>query len=211
MRILALSDVHEDYDLFDSSNIPDADLVAICGDLTNTGKKFKKWFREDPRPQCETWLRSLCTKYPKVLWIPGNHDIKYTESTFDIPNLECIMGKTVEYGGFTFHGVSLTPAYDVPNWVLTWDYMTIDRSVEASAWNFEKVDVVISHGPPAGVLDDIFDGHRVGSLCALEYIQEKRPKLFLSGHIHDRPGPREQMVGSTQVWNVGRFWKLLTV
>jgi Icc-related predicted phosphoesterase len=51
------------------------------------------------------------------------------------------------------------------------------------------VQVLISHGPPAGILDFTIEGKHVGSTSLLAEISQRiKPQLHLFGHIHEGYG-----------------------
>lgn len=54
------------------------------------------------------------------------------------------------------------------------------------------VDVLITHGPPAGILDQTFDGLHVGCKQLLERVKQIKPRLHVFGHIHEGYGRVEQ-------------------
>ncbi|RYG85548.1 MAG: hypothetical protein EON58_22870 [Alphaproteobacteria bacterium] len=40
-RLLCLSDIHDDFELYTESLLPDADAVLIAGDFTNRGDRLQ--------------------------------------------------------------------------------------------------------------------------------------------------------------------------
>lgn len=77
-----------------------------------------------------------------------------------------------------------------------------------------KVDIVLSHLPPLGILDEVaaetapaaWRGKHAGSGLLLEYIKRAQPGLVLCGHIHEAAGEAE--LGRTKVVNIGfRGWR----
>ncbi len=89
------------------------------------------------------------------------------------------MDRTVTVGLLTLRGVSLTTCFAEPVLKEIWDYMTDALEVDAAAFDFPPVDIVLSHGPPKGVLDG--PGHW-GSPGLLAYIQRHQPRLVVCGH-----------------------------
>lgn len=233
VTLLAISDIHVQFDRFPPKTLPDADLVLIAGDLTNDGLHdsptlspiFLAWIlRQGRKPeeflssereidQARTWMTQMTERYP-VLWIPGNHDIGLDNMTFaDIPNCTGILDKTVEYGGLSIHGVSQSPGDDYL--VRRWAYMTNDLEVERVAYQFDPVDIVLSHCPPYGGLTDqsadaLGDGwQHFGSRALSEYIERHAPRLVFCGHVHE--AERYEKIGRTEVHNCAERWMLLTV
>ncbi|KAL2810027.1 metallophosphoesterase domain-containing protein [Aspergillus granulosus] len=52
------------------------------------------------------------------------------------------------------------------------------------------VDVVITHGPPRGIMDMAYSGERAGSPALFEAIARSRPRMHCFGHIHEGWGAR---------------------
>ena len=231
MKILAISDVHDEFEAFAPETLPDADVCLIAGDLTNFGQLERRRFASlelerllatlaggsgaGPTHEvvrAKQWLEALARRYP-VFWIPGNHDIGVTAETFgEIPNCICLLNSLQTFDGFRLYGVSITPCYNAPFLAKQWDYMTADPGVEEAAFDFESVDIVVSHGPPYGCVDGgmpLLNGERprLGSSALRNYIERYAPKLVLCGHIHEANG--RDAIGKTQVVNVACSWRLL--
>ena len=87
--------------------------------------------------------------------------------------------------------------------------MTIDEDEEDAAWDFERVDVVVSHGPPFGYLDMTVAGKRIGSRSAVSYIRTRQPQVFICGHVHEAAS--EARLRGTRILNVAGRVELLEV
>lgn len=80
---------------------------------------------------------------------------------------------------------------------------------------FDKVDILLCHQPPYGVLDKVgkmapkqWRGKHAGSKTILSYIKRKKPRYCVCGHIHEGEGKKK--VGKTEVYNLGcGGWKVL--
>lgn len=74
---------------------------------------------------------------------------------------------------------------------------------------FGKLDILLTHVPPYGVLDQVnskvippsWVGRHAGSKIVLEYIRSMQPDYVICGHIHEAEGC--QSVGVAQVYNLG--------
>jgi Icc-related predicted phosphoesterase len=214
---IALADIHGRFDAFEPEGMPDADAALVAGDMTNRGTTGLEIAR------CERWLAKLAARYAAVFWIPGNHDIGVGPAHFAglADNLHCLLDRTIEWRGWRLHGVSLAPCYDMPSLADEWDYMTADPEREAAAFDFERVDIVVSHGPPHGILDSagramLRDGRgaiewrevRIGSRALAAYIARCRPHLVVCGHAHNNP-VEPVLVGRTRVYNVAERWETI--
>ena len=77
MKVVGISDIHGQ--LFSKKNIPECDIVCICGDIMpleidRNLIASTAWFVGEFIPWCE----KLPCKY--VLFTPGNHDFLFDES-----------------------------------------------------------------------------------------------------------------------------------
>ena len=151
MQLLAISDIHDNYEMFPPSEMPDADFCVVAGDLTNYGKRGKwrlpardrdaliadgvplsvlKALQGDELDRAERWLTEMGQRLP-VFWIPGNHDLGVDAGSFQhVPGCTCLLDRTVEAFGLRLHGVSLAPCYDKPILARHWDYMTFNEEEE---------------------------------------------------------------------------------
>jgi Icc-related predicted phosphoesterase len=74
---------------------------------------------------------------------------------------------------------------------------------------FGKLDILLTHVPPYGVLDQVnsrvippsWVGRHAGSKVVLEYIRSMQPDYVICGHIHEAEG--YEKVGRSQVYNLG--------
>lgn len=76
--------------------------------------------------------------------------------------------------------------------------------------NVGRVDIMISHQPPYGILDKVgsryappkgWKGKNAGSWLLLDYIRKYHPRYVICGHIHEAKGMKK--VGRTRVINAG--------
>ena len=212
MRILALSDVHCNWDRFPVDQMPDADCCVVAGDLTDWGKR-RQW-SEYLSSVC--FMEGLAEKYTVVFWIPGNHELDVTPFEYDVANRVIGLYGKLAWHGKVFQGVSCSPCYDMPGLAEQWDYMTADPAKEKAVYeSLEACDVLVSHCPPHGHLDNagyvIGEGEvHIGSRELAAYIERHKPKLVICGHVHGQGG-KESWIGETRIVNVARTWKLLEV
>ena len=62
----------------------------------------------------------------------------------------------------------------------------------------KDTDVLITHGPPAGILDQTYEGQHVGCADLRRYVSMIKPKVHIFGHIHESYG-REKKEGTVFV------------
>merc|ERR1712137_759033 len=58
------------------------------------------------------------------------------------------------------------------------------------------LDILITHGPPQGVLDDVGRGCHVGCAALRRCVRDAKPRFHLFGHIHEEGGQRVEEDGT---------------
>ena len=176
MKAVVLSDNHTNYDF----ETPEGDLLIHCGDFTfhgnpNEMKKFKNYLKEQP--------------HEHKLFIFGNHEKVDKEITYWIEYLEdgtgakCIHEKAYGIGDLNFFGSSYTPKY------LNWGFMQ-DEETRERYWEnmIEGMDVLVTHGPPKGIMGQIEDGTEIGCEYLRKFVDRVKPKYHFFGHNHAGAG-----------------------
>lgn len=80
-----------------------------------------------------------------------------------------------------------------------------DVDAEHPVPDFPAVDLVITHGPPHGVLDNTFDDVLAGCQHLSQAMQRARPLLHCFGHIHEGRGARRL------AWETGKLAEIVPV
>ncbi|WP_141617322.1 metallophosphatase domain-containing protein [Myxococcus sp. AB036A] len=177
MRIVAVSDTH----LFhDELVMPPGDIFVHAGDMCRAGDL-------DELARASSWIRGLPYRH-KVI-VAGNHDWAFADSPGEA---RALLGEDVVYlqdseatvAGLRFWGSPWQPAYN------DWAFNLPRGAALASKWAAipEGLDVLITHGPPAGFGDRSSVGGRGGCVDLRERVLAVRPRLHLFGHIHDDGG-----------------------
>jgi predicted phosphohydrolase len=178
MRIVAVADTHTFQD--DLGAIPDGDVFVHAGDLCRGG-------RLEELTLVARWLQALPHRHKIV--VAGNHDWCFIRNREDAVEL---LGNTVSYlqdsgtiiDGVRFWGSPWQPAFN--NWAFN-----LPRGVAlAEKWALipAGADVLITHGPPAGIGDRFEDAVRGGCADLLVAVQRIQPLLHMFGHIHPDGG-----------------------
>jgi Icc-related predicted phosphoesterase len=209
LRILCLSDLHGRihkapvHHTRRDTDLPDADIVLIAGDLTNMGYDPRDQYGADVLESVAFWSTRLGERYgaENVFWVPGNHDIRVTDR--DLPGATCALNtiKAPEspHSDVTIQGSALCTAFDAPALAIGWAHTTADRAMDMRHWEdlFAQAayagnpTIVLSHCPPYGILDAA--GRRepkrnIGSPGLTDYIQRVMPSLVVCGHVHEARG-----------------------
>lgn len=171
MRLLHISDTHGLHR--ELTDLPEADIIIHSGDLSVVGTsseviEFIEWFVE--------------LDYRYKIFIGGNHDFgldgKERETIQGFLPDNCFYlynsGTTIE--GLKFWGIPFFFSNDVSG-----------DSHEVAAQIPLGTDVLITHRPPLGVLDNA-DNINYGCPDLLEAVSTIRPQYHLFGHIHDAYG-----------------------
>jgi len=171
LRIVAISDIHGDQrarrfiDGLIGASSPD--LFVICGDITTFG----------PASFAESLLSSIKVKCAAV---PGNCD---PAEVLGVIEKHCISlhGRRVEIDGIQFVGLGGAPtcSHSTP---LELDEGEIDSILSET---LVENCVIVSHAPPVGTNDMTKSGRSLGSSSLAKYVEQYRPRLLLSGHVHE--------------------------
>lgn len=175
MTLVCLSDTHG---LHQDLLIPDGDVLIHAGDCTDGGTKretisFLNWFASQPHPH-------------KII-VPGNHDFFFEKDGVSeiIPaGIEVLIDRRLEIGGIHFWGSPYIPAEG--NWAFS-----KERGVDIRKhWKLipSETDVLITHTPPYGILDEIRSGLKLGCEELTRILKFVEPSYHLFGHIHHAAG-----------------------
>lgn len=179
MRLILLSDTHNLH--LRMPPVPDGDVLIHAGDLTGMGTlpeiaKFFEWFGGLPHRH-------------KVV-IAGNHDFAFER---DPARAEALVPEDVVYlrdAGIEIAGLRIWGSPWQP-WFGDWAF-NLERGPEiATRWALipDDVQVLVTHGPPHGVLDETLGGERAGCEDLGLRIRELPDlRLHVFGHIHEGYG-----------------------
>lgn len=185
MKLVVMSDTHGYHK---NLKVPDGDVFVHCGD-------FSMRANFSDVNNFANWVNKLPHKHKLV--IPGNHDV-YCEDNMDLCK-ELFHPTIFEDAGFhiiegnVFLCYSWTPA---PHEGSRWKFHPSfgDNEFFNKFWtNAPYCDVLVTHGPPKGILDMVEDTYpdedpNVGESHMLEYINRMNPKYHFFGHIHEAYG-----------------------
>ncbi|HEV3440701.1 MAG TPA: metallophosphatase domain-containing protein [Gemmata sp.] len=176
MKIVCISDTHAQHHLIE---VPDGDILIHAGDITRHGSL-------DDVESFNRWLGTLPHRHKVV--ICGNHDFCFqnqpTEARARITNAIYLEDSGCEIEGLTFYGSPWQP------WFGGWAFNLARGEALAAKWAYIPVgvDVLITHGPPEGILDKTMRGDFVGCRDLLSRVLEVKPRLHVFGHIHEAAG-----------------------
>lgn len=195
-KILAASDIHGDTDatkkLAAKAKKEDVDLVVLAGDLSGF-------------VETEGILKPFMDNDQKVVFVPGNWDSSVTADVLTkMYGVKNVGRHYVKYGDVGVFGVGS------PDGQLD---LNEEKAFNKLKKDFGKIKdlekkIMVSHIHAAGTKSE-FSGIP-GSTGVRKAIEEFQPDIFLSGHIHEAEGLKDQ-VGKTKVFSVGEKGKIIEI
>jgi len=175
IRLVLMSDTHGHHR---DVTVPNGDMLLHAGDFTYfNGSTFA--IRD-----FNNWLGQLPHR-SKVL-IPGNHDSGFVDPAFRelITNAKLLINEGIVIDGLRIWGSPVTPN----DWGAFGPETAQERGCLFSRIPLDT-DVLITHGPPKGILDDASRPNKSqGCDQLLAAVRRVRPQLHVFGHIHQRYG-----------------------
>jgi len=189
LKIDFLSDLHGYF-----PETPGGDVLILCGDYTASDKslqwdKFFDWVYKQP--------------YEKKIMIGGNHD-NFLQEFKGIKDLSRVIGYDKDDTEFEYLCDSGTQIDGIKIWGTPWTKtfpginprccaFTKDLDIQMKE-KFDlipnDIDILVSHGPPFGILDKNEDGHPCGSIPLLDTLNRVKPLYMVFGHIHEEGGKK---------------------
>jgi predicted phosphohydrolase len=177
LRLVLLSDTHG---LPLEADLPDGDILLHAGDFTMRGEEAEV-------EAFASWIAALPHREKVV--IAGNHDFLFERNR---QVAEALLPREVHYlqdSGVTLQGLRIWGSPWQP-WFYDWAF-NLPRGPEIRAkWELipPDTDILITHGPPADILDRNSHGQPVGCVDLAERVAQLRLLLHLFGHIHEAYG-----------------------
>jgi len=186
-RVVAISDTHSYHSRIEE--IPECDLFVCAGDITWRGEVSIIASFAD-------WTKTLPAKRKVAVF--GNHEVgledpncmnrKWALKILTDAGIDYLQDSGIEIDGFKIWGSPYTPVF------YSWQFMA-DRGEDIGrhwAQIPDDTNILITHGPPNGILDSVEEVSRGPQGCEMLAGRIKHlPNLKLSvfGHLH-REGSR---------------------
>ncbi|CAL5992419.1 Calcineurin-like_phosphoesterase [Hexamita inflata] len=178
--------------------LPGGDVLFCTGDITPHGKHSEEGITE-----VLFWLNKQ--NYARIVFVAGNHDYFFQKNRVLIRQLVSKFPKlvyledeqiwlTINNVTFSVFGSPHAPVANNNAFLLT-DPDKLNLRFAAA----NHPDVVLTHGPPHGILDGIGYGRHAGCRYLHSKLKTLNPKLFLFGHIHQGYG--HEVVHGTHYFN----------
>ena len=183
MRIWHISDTHGMHGWL---KVPtDVDMVIHSGDCSNPANPY---LNEPEVRNFIEWYKSL--PIPYKVFVAGNHDTSIEKrlvrsSDFTDAGIIYLENDFDQIEGLVIWGTPITPAFGTG-----WAWNRKREKMDA-LWKSipENTDIVVSHGPPKGVLDLSYNRINELEFCGCTAMKKNmlrlQPKAVLFGHIHN--------------------------
>jgi Icc-related predicted phosphoesterase len=183
LKIWHISDTHTYHGLL---NIPEnIDMVIHSGDCSNPQDVIRS---HGEIIDFMNWFELLPIKYK--VFVAGNHDIAIerkwiTREHFVEKNIIYLENESITIDGINIWGSPYTPSFG-NGWAFN-----EKRDKLHNTWSTipDNTDIVITHGPPKGILDLSYDYSGKLEYCGCNALKKRmitlQPKLCLFGHIHN--------------------------
>lgn len=187
MKILFFSDTHGKHgDVI----IPEGVDMAIFGG--DAGTYRNPIMNKDSVLSFIEWYGSLT--HPKYkIWVAGNHDTSIEAGLVNAKALSESKGLIyLEHEACEVEGIKIFGSPYTPTFGHDWAFNVNRGEAIANKWRDfpEGLDIIITHGPPYGILDYTIGRVRAGCEDLYKQIFISKPKIHIFGHIHEGYGVR---------------------
>ncbi len=167
MRLLVLTDIHDEEHVLDAIDQIKYDVLFILGDISAHSQSF---------------YQDALSK-PHVFAIPGNNENQRLQQLLFSTD-KSLHQKTREIHGIKLAGFGYSPPtpFNTPG-----EMEEEEIYQHLSTLELDNSTVLGTHAPPYGFFDEVGDRH-VGCHALRKIIDEKSPGIVLSGHIHEHQG-----------------------
>jgi Icc-related predicted phosphoesterase len=178
LKFVAISDTHGKHTKL---TLPSGDVLIHAGDISGRGNEveaidFLNWFSKQ--------------NFEYKILIAGNHDFYFERQPAE--QIKKILPENIIYlndSGTTINKIKIWGSPITP-WFYNWAFNRHRGNEIKKHWDLipADTDILITHGPVHGTLDNTKSGHRAGCEDLLNRIKAIKPKVHICGHIHEAYG-----------------------
>jgi len=205
IRYLVVSDIHGNVRSLKAvieSELNSMNALLVAGDLSSYSGEYVDVLKV---------LNTVALKNKKVIVVIGNMDspnlINIINNSY--PSITCLHGTITKLGNLITAGLSggLYSPFNTPFELSENDFERLIANIIKEIGNIKNEHLVLlSHTPPYGTKVDLtFTGLHVGSKSIRKFVEEFKPLIVISGHIHEARGVDK--LGSTLIVNPGPLFK----
>lgn len=196
MKITCISDTHGYHN---NVKIDPTEVLLFAGDAMTSGyglnqlTSFLDWFQMQPAAYRIMIAGNHCR------WIENNPE-EFRELLKKYPDIIYLEDESVTINGYKIYGTPHSKIF------YNWAFNRTEDELDSLFSNIpEDTDILLSHAPQFGVLDNLVDGENVGERTLKEKLKKLyKLKLHVFGHIHNafgmvKPHGRHISVNASQV------------
>jgi Icc-related predicted phosphoesterase len=178
LKIVLLADTHAHHR---NLRLPKGEVLIHAGDISYRGEKleiedFLNWFHQQA--------------FAHKIFIAGNHDFFFEKASQKelsqiIPDdIIYLNDSGVVIGGIHIWGSPITPKF------YNWAFNRTRGEAIRKHWEMipDNTDLLITHGPPYGILDQLADETHIGCKDLLNRVYQLQLKAHVFGHVHESFG-----------------------
>ena len=169
-------------------DIPEADILLHAGDATYRGtvQEVESFAKELSKHLLDSRYKP---RYKKIIFVPGNHDWLFEKDErlarqiMMDAGIDVLINESTEFMNLKIWGSPVTPPFH--NWAFNW---SDDKRIYLWENIEEGTDIVITHGPPRFILDEVIDYDKIrhtGCPHLANRLAKIKPQLHVFGHIHE--------------------------
>lgn len=180
MKIVFLSDTHNRLALID---VPDGDILIVCGDFTlhSSVDEVRAFFEQ---------LSRLPHRYKVV--IAGNHELLFQQQPDKARSLIPEGVIYLQDSSVLIEGIRIYGSPWIPDFARTAFNLPVRSERLRDTWARipEDTNILVTHGPPEGILDVVPKGKHVGCVHLRDRVAVVKPLVHAFGHVHHSYGSK---------------------
>ena len=194
MIVINIADIHGNAKPISEMGqiLSNADLIVLSGDITHFGGQM----------EASEIINEIRNYNSNILAVTGNCDNETVDMYLEKEDMQ-IHGRAIDVDDVTIFGAggSLPCPSPTPNIYSEEEYAAIFGS-SVQGMEEDSPKIMVSHNPPIDTLNDTLPtGDHVGSRTVRKVIEDIKPLVCFTGHIHEAPGIDE--IGDTKIVNPG--------
>jgi Icc-related predicted phosphoesterase len=175
LTLVLLSDTHELREV----DVPDGHILIHAGDFTMFSRSLSAV------EGFNAWLGEL--KHRTKICVPGNHEFFLANDPSRrslLSNASILINESIEVEGLKIWGSPVTPLANA-----AFGMSSAEDRRRLYAQIPEDTDVLVTHGPPYGILDSTPEsGFHSGCRELFDAVMRVKPTLHVFGHVHGAYG-----------------------
>jgi len=183
LKFVVLADTHSRHR---GVRLPKGDVLVHAGDISYRGEKL----------EIQDFFNWFCKQdFEHKIFIAGNHDFLFEKAKDK--ELAKLIPEEIIYlndNGTSINNINIWGSPITPKF-FNWAFNRTRGEAIRKHWNLIPPDtnLLITHGPPFGILDQVANDRHVGCKDLLHTIKEIKPEVHVFGHIHESYGTTKSL------------------